>query len=133
MTKYLFTLPALAVLAACGPSPVGSWEGVVEFTTTEGGSYYNQMEVHDSGSVDITLYVLLPDPYNAGQYLLGVSDFEGDWEKGDDVWFDLNCDWSGCDYNPSMECIFEDPGMVCDMMPDYYTDDEEVLQWIQVD
>jgi hypothetical protein len=125
-----------AALASCGgPSPVGDWTGTFEIQATNGDTYVNEMTVDKHGA-DVTLYSLLPgeDPKTGEDAkLIAVSSFTATWERTEDVTFLLMCDWDGCVYDPSMDCLFEDDGsMHCDMTPDFYDDDELALVWEEV-
>ncbi|MFK7929952.1 MAG: hypothetical protein AB8H79_17295 [Myxococcota bacterium] len=133
---HRFLLPAVCLLAACGQSPVGDWIGVLTFNGDNGQSFTNSMSVDKDGA-SVQLYVLLDNPDfgepDEPEFLIGDSDFTATWtDDKDDVTFSLSCLWTDCDYNPTMVCTFDDPGMICDMTPDYYADDREALQWIEL-
>jgi len=117
----------LVCLAGCGNSPVGAWSGTEALVGADDRSYVNEMDVADDQTADITLYVL----YQEGEtWMIGMGTFVADWEQdGEDVTFDVACDWEACTWASTMDCALEDDTLDCDMTPDYYADDAAMLQW----
>jgi hypothetical protein len=136
--RWVGPMAWVGALVSCGgPSPVGEWVGTFEVESTAGDSYVNEMSVDDDRA-DVTLYSLLPgtDPETGDPIqLIAESIFDATWDRSDDgVSFLLLCSWHDCVYTPSMDCLFEEDGsMHCDMMPDYYSDDELALVWEEVE
>jgi hypothetical protein len=120
--------------AACGPSPVGTWQGVVGLDADDGSTYNNDMTVADDGTAAITLYSLIEDTTRDGatELLIGESTFTATWFDASDVTFQLACDWEDCDFELAMTCTYTEEGMSCDATPDFYADDASVLQWVPV-
>ena len=129
--RFLMLGGASAMLGACAPSPVGTWAGTMDFLTDDGNTYTNEMVVSNDGTADITLYVIFEQNQ---ELMLGVSWFLADWEQDkEEVVFDLVCDWEGCAYEFTMDCAFDEDMLFCDMVPDFYADDEAVLEWERAD
>ncbi|MFH1467846.1 MAG: hypothetical protein ABIO70_25905 [Pseudomonadota bacterium] len=129
MHRLILAASLFLSLSACGPTPVGTWAGTMDFYADDGNIYTNNMEVVDDGSADITLYVLVKKDE---QLMIGVSWFTADWEQdADEVTFDLVCDWDGCAWESTMDCTLDEDALFCDMTPDFYMDDEAMLEWVR--
>jgi hypothetical protein len=127
LMRRFFLSSTLVLTAACGPSPVGSWTGITGYITADLSTYVNEMEVSDDATADITLYALVEKDE---ELMMGMGTFDADWEQdGEDVSFDLVCNWDACTWQSTMACALDEDALDCDMTPDYYTDDEAVLQW----
>jgi hypothetical protein len=122
----------LPLLGACGRSPEGTWTGEAELIATDGIRYANSLTPSDDGTGEATLYALLESTDQDGDpvYLITQSMFDVVWKLGDDVSFGFRCKSDPCVYSPAMDCVYtDDDAMTCDMIPDFYADDEEILQW----
>jgi hypothetical protein len=128
----------LLVATACagGPDPTGDWTGDLLFETTEGGAFSNSLSVEADGTGTVVLYATLEVPDEDGRgstVVLQEFPFDLVWfsdESG--VSYGLTCKQEDCLYNPAMDCTIEEPRQSCDLLPDLYADDEEVLQWMRV-
>lgn len=133
MQKWIW--PGLMLLGGCGFDPKGSWGGTIEFEAEDGDSYVNELVVAGDFA-RVTLYSLVDgtDPETDEDVLyIAISNYTGTWTRGDDVTFDLVCDWDDCTTGAIMDCIVGDGGdvMICDAWPDIYASDTEVLQWVR--
>jgi hypothetical protein len=124
-------VPLFVMIAGCIPSPVGRWTGVIEFEDDQGDDYVNELIVGED-AIDVTLYSLAPSVDEDGDDILLIYEakFDGTWQRADDLTFGLRCIADGCSYSPAMDCSYVDDWLACDLLPDYYADDEEVVQWI---
>ncbi len=136
---FSLLLGLLFLLTACGPSPVGDWQGTQVFLGDDGSNYINEMSVDKGGEASGTLYFTGENPdyeddSDEPEFLIFYIDFEAEWtmEKGT-AEFEIEC--TNCDptYPFDMSCEFEDPGMACGADPDFYADDSTYLQWEEAD
>mgnify|MGYP006971704176 CR=1 FL=1 len=129
MNRLVFAMSASLSLAACGPTPVGTWSGTVELLADDGKIYVNEMDVSEDGTADLTLYVLIEQEE---QLMIAVGYFLADWEQDHlDLSFDVVCDWEVCALESTMDCTLDEDALFCDMTPDFYMDDEVMLEWVR--
>jgi hypothetical protein len=123
--RRLLPLLALgaAACAASGPDPVGDWSGTITIEGTDREEYTNSMHLAEDGDATVTLYSLDQESYIYG------AEFEGTWFEAADITVGLECQEEGCAYSPALDCVWRGEQLACDLTPDLYEDDVEVLHW----
>lgn len=132
----MLALTAITLLAACAPSPVGEWTGTHEFLPPEGEGYWNELRVDADGTGDGVLFSMAEvwnEDLQRYEVLVLESSFDFAWEhQAASVEMDLQCNWQECDYSLLMSCVLGEDTMKCGTEPDYYTDEDTMLQWLRI-